>query len=82
MYLSGQRSVKLFMSILPGGNEVVALSALCSLCFVLIACAEYLGMVLIYIDYRELNCGMFLCIVRLKRLSLQYQRLVAIWQMQ
>ena len=61
MYLSGQRSVKLFMSILLRGNEVLALAALCSLCFVLIACAEYLGMVLIYIDYRRQSwkCGIF-----------------------
>ena len=61
MYLSGQRSVKLFMSILLRGNEVVALAALCSLCFVLIACTEYLGMVLIYIDYRRQSwkCGIF-----------------------
>ena len=61
MYLSGQRSVKLFMFILLRGNEVVALAALCSLCFFLIACAEYLGMVLIYIDYRRQSwkCGIF-----------------------
>ena len=48
MYLSERRSAKLFMSILLRGNEVVAVAALCSLCFVFIAYAEYLGMTLIY----------------------------------
>ena len=43
MYLSGRRSAKLFMSILLRGNEVVAVAALCSLCFVFVAYAEYLG---------------------------------------
>ena len=48
MYLSERRSAKLFMSILLRGNEVVAVAALCSLCFVFIAYAEYLGMTFIY----------------------------------
>ena len=36
------------MSILLRGNEVVAVAALCSLCSVFIAYADYLGMKLIY----------------------------------